>query len=80
MHRIAFVFHFDEEKSHLMFLHVWRIFFPQYYLNLRTTEEFMPIKLGRAICGRIKDIARLNPKSTDFMFEAADHCSLHISC
>ena len=33
MHRIAFVFHFDEEKSHLMFLHVWRIFFPQYYLN-----------------------------------------------
>ena len=69
MHRIAFVFHFDEEKSHLMFLHVWRIFFfPSTMSILRTTEEFMPIKLGCAICGRIKDIASLNPKSTDFMF------------
>ena len=44
------------------------IFFPSTISILRTTEEFMPIKLGCAICGRIKDIARLNPKSTDFMF------------
>ena len=34
MHRIAFVFDFDEEKSHLTFLHVWRIFFsPALSLN-----------------------------------------------
>ena len=43
-------------------------FFPSTISILRTTEEFMPIKLGRAICEGIKDIARLNPKSTDFMF------------
>ena len=29
----------------------------------------MPIKLGCSICGRIKDIASSNPKSTDFMFQ-----------
>ena len=68
MHRIAFAFDFDEEKSHLMFLHVWRIFIPSTISILRTTEEFMPIKLGCSICGRIKDIASSNPKSTDFMF------------
>ena len=44
------------------------IFFSSTISILRTTEEFMPIKLGCAICGRIKDIASLSPKSTDFMF------------
>ena len=43
-------------------------FFPSTISILRTTEEFMPIKLGCAICGRIKDIASFSPKSTDFMF------------
>ena len=68
MHCIAFAFDFDEEKSHLTFLHFGGYFFPQHYLNFRTTEDFIPIKLGCSICGRIKDIASLNPKSTDFMF------------
>ena len=43
-------------------------FFPSTISILRTTEEFMPIKLRCFICGRIKDIASSNPKSTDFMF------------
>ena len=68
MHRIAFVFDFDEEKSHWMFFMFGGYFFPSTISILRTTEEFMPIKLGCAICGRIKDIASFSPKSTDFMF------------
>ena len=43
-------------------------FFSSTISILRTTEEFMPIKLHCFICGRIKDIASSNPKSTDFMF------------
>ena len=68
MHRIAFVFDFDEEKSHLTFLHFGGYFFPSTISILRTIEYFIPIKVGCSICGRIKDIASLNPKSTDFMF------------
>ena len=44
------------------------IFFASTISILQTTEEFMPINLGRSICGRIKDITSSNPKSTDFLF------------
>ena len=67
MHRIAFVFDFDEEKATKRFYILEDIFFPSTISILRTTEEFIPIKLRCSICGRIKDIASLNPKSTDFM-------------
>ena len=73
MHYKVFVFHFDEKKSHLAFLHVWKTFFPSTISFLRATEEFIPVKLHCSICGQIKDIASSNPKSTDSMFRAADH-------
>ena len=54
---------------------------------LRITEEFMPIKLGRSICGRIKDIASSNSKSTDLMFRGCRslficicRASIHSTC
>ena len=62
-HRLRF--HFDEEKSYLSFLYVGRMFFPSTISILRTIEEF---KLRCSICGRIKNIASSNLKSTDFMF------------
>ena len=46
-------------------------FFSSTISIFQTTEEFMSIKLGHSICGRIKDIASLNPKSTDFMFRGS---------
>ena len=54
-------------KIYLTFLHAWMFFSPSTILILRTTKEFMPIKLPCSICGRVKDIASSNPKSTDFM-------------
>ena len=58
MYHNVFVFYFDEKKIHLTFLHnLEDIFFPSTISILRTTEEFMPIKLGCSICGRIENIA-----------------------
>ena len=69
MHPINFVFHFEEEKSHLTF-YMLKDIFPSTISILRTAEESMPIKLCCFICGRIKDIACSNPKFTDFMFRS----------
>ena len=55
-------------------------FLPSNIAILQTTKEFMPIKLGCSIYGRIKHMLVQIRNLKILGFETADHRLLHISC
>ena len=56
------------KKATYRFYMFGRYFFPSTISIFQATERFLPTKLRCCTCGRIKDIASSNLKSTDFMF------------